>query len=120
MQNYSPYLDQANTHVWLPIKAYKAKVSVKDIIRLEAHSNYTRFYIKGYENLVVVSKTLKHYQQKFKEEQFIRPHQSHLVNRAYIDAYSAQNGGFLILKDETKIEVSRRKKSDVLNCLSLK
>lgn len=120
MQNYSAYLNQTKAYVWLPVKAHKAKVPVKDIIRLEAHSNYTKFYINGYEDLVVVSKTLKHYQQKFQEEQFIRPHQSHLVNRAYIDAYSRQNGGFLILKDDTKIEVSRRKKSNVLSCLSLK
>lgn len=120
MQNYSLISNQTNAYVWLPIKAHKAKVPVKDIIRLEAYSNYTKFYIKGCENLVVVSRTLKHYQQKFKEQEFVRPHQSHLVNRAYIDAYTTQNGGFLILKDDTRIEVSRRKKRDILNCLSLK
>jgi len=51
------------------------------------------------------------------DQQFIRPHQSHLVNSAYIVNYSTQNGGCLILKDETKIEISRRKKRAILSSL---
>ncbi len=117
MQNDTICLHKSNKHVWLPLKSYKAKVPVNKIIRLEAHSNYTRFYVKDQQDLIIASKTLKYYQEKLEDQQFIRPHQSHLVNLAYIANYSTQNGGCLILKDQTKIEISRRKKRAVLNKL---
>jgi len=120
MQNNSVHFNETNTHIWLPLKKNKARIPVEDIIRLEAYSNYTKFYVKDHEDLIIVSKTLKHYQNKLVDQQFIRPHQSHLVNLAYIANYSRQNGGYLILKDATKIEISRRKKSNVLNCLRIK
>lgn len=119
MQNSVPYSNESKNHVWLPINKYKAKIPVEKIIRLEALSNYTKFYINGQEKLIIVAKTIKHYHEKLNGQQFVRPHQSHLVNKSYIETYSTKNGGFLILKDETKIGISRRKKKATLNCLSL-
>lgn len=117
MQNHTSRLPESNAYFWLPLKKRKAKIPVENIIRLEAHSNYTKFYIEDYQELIIVSKTLKHYQKKLQDQRFIRPHQSHLVNSAYIVNYSKQNGGYLILKDATKIEISRRKKTAILNSL---
>jgi len=119
MQNQTCTIPEINTFFWLPLNKHKTKVPVENIIRLEAHSNYTKFYIKDYNNLIMMSKTLKHYQNELQDQQFIRPHQSHLVNPAYIKNYSTQNGGYLILTDATKIEISRRKKKAVLNCLKI-
>ena len=86
----------------------------KDIIRLEGESNYTRFFFTNRHPLLV-SHTLKDYEEILQEHDFIRPHKSHLVNKKYVKQLDKE--GFLWLTDGSNISVSRRKKEDVLKAL---
>jgi len=88
-------------------------VPLKDIIRLEASSNYTQFYIKEFSRPILKPKPLKYFEQKLNSEHFLRIHQSHLVNKNFIQSYHFKNERFVCLKDGSKIEVSRRKLSFV-------
>lgn len=88
-------------------------VQIDEIVRLKAHSNYTLFYLKDRIKPVLTSKTLKSYIQQFDENQFIRPHRSHLINRKYIDCVIVGKEKFIVLKDGTQIKVSRRKVSEL-------
>jgi two-component system LytT family response regulator len=63
----------------------------------------------------VTSKTLGEYEELLSPFHFIRTHKSHLVNREFI-SYIDFNG-FLILKDSTRVEVSRRRKGEVMAAL---
>ncbi len=56
-------------------------ILLKNIIRFQANSNYTKVYLTNREEAVLTSKTLKYYVDKLDNDGFIRPHQSHLVNR---------------------------------------
>jgi two-component system LytT family response regulator len=86
-------------------------VDTDNIIRLEAERNYTRFHIrKG--NSFISSKTLKEYEIILKDHGFIRVHKSHLVNLSYIEKYDAD--GWLLLSDDSRVEVSRRRKDYVV------
>lgn len=80
----------------------------KDIIRLEADGAYTIFKTNN-EN-VIVSKNLKHYQSLLGND-FIRCHQSHLVNTNYIKGLNKNNQ--LQLKNNDLITISTRKISEV-------
>jgi two-component system LytT family response regulator len=88
-------------------------IILNDIIRCEADNNYTNFYLNSGEK-VLVTKTLKEYDESLSEEDFIRVHQSHLVNSKYIDRYMKGDGGTIIMTDGSHVEVSRRRKEEFL------
>jgi len=84
-------------------------VNFENIIRLEAQVNYTLFYLKNRTKPVICSRTLKYYAEKLGKEQFVRPHQSHIINKNFIENIISKNGKYLILKDGKEIKVSRRR-----------
>ncbi len=91
-------------------------VEISKIIRCQAEGNYTKIYIED-ENPVIVSQTLKEYDELLSENHFIRSHQSHLVNKDSIKSYIKQDGGYLKLKDGTSIPISRQRKDMILEAL---
>ena len=88
-----------------------------EIIRLEGESNYTRFYFAT-QKPMLVSRTLKEYEDILSEHDFIRAHKSHLVNKKFVKHLDKE--GLLWLTDGSHIIVSRRKKEEVLKELSSK
>jgi two-component system LytT family response regulator len=82
-----------------------------DIIRLEGESNYTRFFFTNHKP-ILVSRTLKEYEDILLDYDFIRAHKSHLVNKRYVKSLDKE--GLLWLTDGSHIVVSRRKKEEVL------
>ena len=92
-------------------------VNIEDIIRCKSDNNYTTFYFKD-KSKILVSKTLKHYADMLKEVNFLRVHQSHLVNTKYIKEFIKSDGGYLILTDKSNIPVSVRKRNEVLEVLN--
>lgn len=92
-------------------------VAINDIIRAEAESNYTHFYITGGKH-IMVSRTIKEYEALLIGTGLIRVHQSHIVNLNYIDKFYKHDGGYLQLKDGTTIPVSPVLKQKVLQALN--
>lgn len=84
-------------------------IDIKDIIRCESEDNYTRFHIKNQKPLLI-SKTLKEYEELLSPHGFERIHQSHLVNISFVKSFSKKDGFFAILQDDTLLPVSQRKK----------
>lgn len=93
-------------------------VEIEQIVRCESMSNYCRFYFNSGEKLLV-TKTLKSFEATFKDHPFLRVHQSHLVHLPYIKEFVKQDGGYLVMKDGSKIPVSVRKRSMVVSTLGL-
>lgn len=91
-------------------------VNIEDIVRCESDDNYTMFFMKSGES-IVVSKTLKEYELMLKGMRFCRVHKSYLVNLKYISRYVPGDGGYLILEDGSHVDVSRRKKETLLEML---
>ncbi|MES2515894.1 MAG: LytTR family DNA-binding domain-containing protein [Bacteroidota bacterium] len=87
-------------------------VSVSKIIRLEADVNYTHIYLdtnKQYQ----VYKTLKEYQDMLENHNFIRTHQSHIINFNKIN-YLKSNNEYIVMDDNSRVPISRQKKDEVL------
>ncbi len=83
--------------------------NISDIIRCESEDNYTRFYIKN-SKTVLISKTLKEYEELLTEHGFERIHQSHLINLKYMKSYIKSDGGYVIMEDNSHLPISQRKK----------
>lgn len=91
-------------------------VEILDIVRCESFSNYTTFHFSNKEK-IVVTKPLKEYEKLLKDKGFLRTHQSHLVNMDYVQSFQKSDGGYLLLKDESMIPVSVRKRPTTLEAL---
>jgi two-component system LytT family response regulator len=87
-------------------------VQLMDIIHLQAESNYTKLYFTKGKSFLS-SKTLLEYEKTLEESGFVRVHKSHMVNVMHITNYDKQ--GMITLSDGTEVEVSRRKRSTVVD-----
>lgn len=87
-------------------------VNVQDIMHCQSDGNYTNFYLFGGKKLIV-SKTLKEYDNMLTPYGFFRLHQSHLVNLNYLDHFNRERER-VILKDGASLPVSHRKKDQLL------
>lgn len=92
-------------------------LETEKIIRLEADSNYTHIYIDGGKK-VTSSKTMKDYEEHLPAEEFFRIHHAHIVNIRYVERYIRGEGGYIVTTDNTTLEVSRRRKTDLLSILN--
>ncbi len=91
-------------------------VRLRDIIRLESDINYTKFFLSSGQK-VLVTKTLKEYDEMLSGNGFIRAHQSHLVNIDHIQEFVKADGGHINLSDGSYVPVSSRRKSAVIQAL---
>ncbi len=55
----------------------------------------------------------------FADDNFFRVHRSHLVNLQHVKKYIKGEGGYVVMSDNSQVEVSRRNKIDFLERLSL-
>jgi two-component system, LytTR family, response regulator len=92
-------------------------VKVDDIVRCESDNNYTCFYFQSGER-ILVSRTLKDYEELLEPLGFFRIHKSSLINLRYLKKYKKGEGGMVTLEDGTQLEVSRRRKDDFLKILN--
>lgn len=92
-------------------------INLSDIIRCESDGNYT-FFILTNGKKIIASRTLGEYEQMFTEDNFFRIHRSHLVNLQHVKKYIKGEGGYVIMADDSQVEVSRRNKNEFLEKLS--
>ncbi len=102
-------LNKQLSNIVLPTLDGFLVVKISEIIRCEADKNYTLFTLENNEK-ILVSKTLKEFEELLHEMDFIRVHQSHLINASHVQRYIKGSGGYVKMSDDSIIEVSRRKK----------
>jgi two-component system LytT family response regulator len=84
-------------------------VNLKDIVRFEAEDNYTHIYLKSGEK-ITASKTIKAYEEMLQGLNFYRVHKRHVINLNYMRKFVKGDGGYLVMDDGKKIDVSRRRR----------
>lgn len=84
-------------------------VNIRDIVRFEAEDNYTHIFMTNGER-ITASKTIKSYEDLLAPFNFYRVHKRHVINLNYMRKFVKGDGGYLIMDDEIKIEVSRRRR----------
>lgn len=102
--------------ICVPVVTGFVFLEISDIIRCESEVNYTTFFLKDKQKLVV-AKTLKEFEEMLTEYHFFRVHNSHLINLAFIKSYNKGKGGFVTLSDGSSVEVSTRRKDDFIKAI---
>ena len=91
-------------------------VHTDDIIRIEANNNYSMFYFTNHPKLLI-SKTLKEFEEQLADHGFFRIHQSHMINLKHVESVQTLDGGHVNLKQGHKVEISRRRKAEFMDKL---
>lgn len=119
IQNYISNISRENGEhkIALPTAERILYVMISEIIRFQGESNYTHVYLIE-DRHVLVSRTLKEYEELLSGSGFIRTHQSHMVNEKHVKSYEKQDGGYLEMTDGTQIGISRQRKEHVLSLLA--
>ena len=102
----------------LPITEGFILVKPQEIVRCEAQGGYTQVFLKD-ESSLLITKTLKHYDEILEDFNFFRIHKSHLVNLKYVRKFIKGKQGYIEIADGKIIEVSSRKREDLLYQLSV-
>jgi two-component system, LytTR family, response regulator len=84
------------------------------VVRLEAKGNYTMFHLKD-KTTLMASKSIKDYEDILSTDVFCRVHNSHIINLSFVKKYHKGRGGYIVLDDDTNIEVAIRRKNDFLS-----
>lgn len=92
-------------------------IEVSRIIRCESDNYYTNFFLNDGKK-ILISKTLKENEELLSSHNFIRPHKSHLINLDYVKSFNREGGGYIMMKDGSKVPVSRRKREQILEILT--
>lgn len=89
-------------------------INPSDIIYIESRNSYSIFHILHHSD-IMISKSIKEYESLLASYNFIRVHQSYLVNAIHI--VSIQNSEIMVLSNKQQIPISRNRKQMVINFL---
>ena len=122
-----PKLEDLLSHLHLKSRSAKISVptfeglqmvNVEDIVKCVAHESYTEIILTCGSKFMV-SRNLKEYEDTLADFNFFRIHNSCLINLRHVKKYIKGDGGYVLMVDGQSCEVSRRKKTDLLNRLSI-
>lgn len=107
-------LNQQIKKIALPNKDGYTLVQLEEIIYCEAQSNYTLVYLKDGSKMMV-TKSLKYYDELLSDSNFYRVHKSYLVNVNYVKEVKQE--GTLKLENGSSLPISQRSKRGFLKFL---
>ncbi|NTW23490.1 MAG: response regulator transcription factor [Lentimicrobium sp.] len=87
-------------------------VEIDNIVRCESARNYTIFHLDNKQQ-ILMSKSIKEYSDMLEQFNFYRVHHSHLINLKYLIKFK-RDELMCVLKDNTEIPVSTRKRDELL------
>lgn len=90
-------------------------IKMEDIIRLQGNGNFTDIYLTGKQKKMVC-RFLKYFNEILPFP-FVRVHKSHIINFHKVKSYHKNSGGYVVLEDDTEIEISPTYKEDFLRLI---
>lgn len=88
----------------------RSNISVSDIVMLEGLSNYTFVHLNNGEK-ILVSKTMKEFEEILLGNGFSRVHKSFLINLGYLASMEIKRELFVMLQTGQRVDISRRRKT---------
>lgn len=109
--------EDKNDVLCIPIQGGFEYIPVNEVEYLEADGSYVKIYCTN-NRCKTVSKNLKYFETALDDcQNFVRPHRSFLVNLDYVASYLKTDGGYLMLKRNVQIPVSRERKQAIQDIL---
>lgn len=91
-------------------------VNISDILYCEANGVYTNIYLYDGKK-ITASKPLGDFESQLSSHKFFRIHHSTLINLNRIKEFQRFNGGYVVMQNDAKLEVSHRKRKDFLDAI---
>ncbi len=91
-------------------------VKISDILYCEARGGYTNIYMISGKK-ILASKPLGDFESQLSSHKFFRIHHSSLINLVHIKEFQRYNGGYVVMENNAKLEVSHRKRKDFLDAI---
>ncbi|MBG47447.1 MAG: DNA-binding response regulator [Pseudozobellia sp.] len=107
-----PKVSSLNGKITIPQQDGFQVLNVCDILYCQADDNYTEIYLSS--SKILVSKTLKYFEDILQTYSFARIHKSYLVNVNEIVKYRKGKGGSVVISNGKELLVSASKKKDLL------
>ena len=107
-----PNLKSVEGKITLPQQDGFQVLNVTDILYCKADDNYTEIYLENKK--ILVSKTLKYFEDALAGFSFARIHKSYLVNVNEVVKYRKGKGGSVVVSNGKELLVSASKKKDFL------
>ena len=102
------------TKIAIPTSEGFELVPADQVVRCEAHDNYTHLFLKDRSKLVAC-RTLKDMEEQLQHFSFfLRVHHSHIANLNEIIKYVRGEGGYLVMSDGATVNVSRSHKEALM------
>lgn len=90
--------------------------NINDIVRCEADGNYTDIYLSDGKK-ILISKSLKEFDDLFSDQGFFRVHSAHLINLSYMERVKKTRGGEIFMKDNSHVPLAISRKQALMKIL---
>lgn len=91
-------------------------INISDILYCEAKGVYTNIYLHDGKK-ILASKPLGDFESQLTSHKFFRIHHSTLINLNRIKEFQRFNGGYVVMQNDEKLEISHRKRKDFLDAI---
>lgn len=108
-----PKLKSVEGKITLPQLDGFQVLNVSEILYCKADDNYTEIYLENKK--ILISKTLKYFEDALTEFPFARIHKSYLVNVNEVVKYRKGKGGSVVVSNGKELSVSASKKKELLS-----
>jgi two-component system LytT family response regulator len=93
-------------------------IKVDEILYCKAEGSYTNFKLKNNTSLLV-SKHLKEYENLLIDQNFMRVHNSFLINLKEVKKFIKSDGGYILMNNDDPVSISRNKKEAFFEAMNL-
>ncbi|HEX5653062.1 MAG TPA: LytTR family DNA-binding domain-containing protein, partial [Chitinophagaceae bacterium] len=92
-------------------------LTIPEILYCEAQGPYTTIYMQDGKK-ILASKPLGEFEAQLGAHHFFRIHHSILVNLNRVKEFQRNEGGYVMMENNAKLEVSQRKRRDFLDAIN--
>ncbi|MCC6723014.1 MAG: response regulator transcription factor [Saprospiraceae bacterium] len=102
----------------LPVGQELLLVEVADIQYFESEGAYVSVFLKDQNKPVVLSKSLREFEELLNNPGFFRAHNSYLVNLKHIKKIVKTDGGEIVMGNGRSLPVARAKKGELMGLIA--
>jgi len=93
-------------------------INLDEILYCSCNNSSTTFHLLNKKS-IIVSKSIKTFENELGDANFFRPHQSYLINLRHLVKVDRTNAYTIILSDQSRIPTSIRKRKALMQILNI-
>ena len=91
-------------------------IPIQDILWIESDNSYSKLHLVDNQS-VITSRSIGDFEEMLLVYDFCRIHHSTIINLQHIHEYVRGDGGSVVLSNGTELDVSRRRKADLMGLI---